>query len=641
MREPRNPFRLRASEHIESNETFVRLFSPDVLDMLHVDDLWDRHQIIRSAPGGGKTSLFRIFTPRSLLTIYALRTRDHSKDLFRRLKDIGAVGDGGPLVLGLFLSCSQSYATLDDLNIDVTRKQRLLLSLLNARIALTALQGALLLKGLSYPDNLEVIDIRPRDKETLLFGPELPKNGKDLYEWAKTLEKTVCDALDSFVPLSDSSLPGHDSLHALHFITANALQYNGLPVADRILLMLDDVHYLTASQRRFLLNEVIATRFPNTVWIAERLEALEFEELLSSGASNGRDYGQVIAIEDYWRRSASKQFARVVSNVADRRARDAKDVEIGSFTECLQDSLDGTEWQNQFVEGTKVVSRRVSDKAYGKARYIEWVRERENISGTDREVAIAWRTLEILIERDQQKVQRTFDFALGVEDLEHRDVSSVRAAAELFFCQEFKIPYYFGLPRLASMASSNIEQFLWLTGDLFEESVSAILLKKSGHLDPISQERILKKTIKQRWKSLPQQIKHGADVSRFLEAVGKFSKWETEKPNAPYAPGVTGIAILMMDREILNDRKATKNDPDLLRLSQILTASIAHNLVEVTLNQKCKGQNWMVFYLNRMLCVHFGLPMQYGGWREKQLHELVSWVNRGFTPPSNRSGIFS
>ena len=28
MREPRNPFRLRASEHIESDATFLRLFEP-------------------------------------------------------------------------------------------------------------------------------------------------------------------------------------------------------------------------------------------------------------------------------------------------------------------------------------------------------------------------------------------------------------------------------------------------------------------------------------------------------------------------------------------------------------------------------------------------------------------------------------
>ena len=37
MREPRNPFRMRASEHIESEETFVRLFSPEALKVLPKD----------------------------------------------------------------------------------------------------------------------------------------------------------------------------------------------------------------------------------------------------------------------------------------------------------------------------------------------------------------------------------------------------------------------------------------------------------------------------------------------------------------------------------------------------------------------------------------------------------------------------
>ena len=32
MRDPRNPFRLRASEDAESHETFVRLFSPEALE---------------------------------------------------------------------------------------------------------------------------------------------------------------------------------------------------------------------------------------------------------------------------------------------------------------------------------------------------------------------------------------------------------------------------------------------------------------------------------------------------------------------------------------------------------------------------------------------------------------------------------
>jgi len=36
----------------------------------------------------------------------------------------------------------------------------------------------------------------------------------------------------------------------------------------------------------------------------------------------------------------------------------------------------------------------------------------------------------------------------------------------------------------------------------------------------------------------------------------------------------------------------------------------------------------MVMYLNRMLCVHFGLPLQYGGWREKRLADLQGWLSR-------------
>ncbi|MCK4830172.1 hypothetical protein KA005_81390, partial [bacterium] len=345
-------------------------------------------------------------------------------------------------------------------------------------------------------------------------------------------------------------------------------------------------------------------------------------------------------IEDHWRGGANKRFERLVSNIADRRARDVREAEIGSFAECLQDTLDGTEWQEQFKKIADIVAARVRDRAKEHQRYSEWIAERESFEGSAREIAIAWRTLEVLIERDKRKTQRSFDFELSKEDLQQRDGSDVHAAAELFFCREFNIPYYYGLSRLASMASSNIEQFLWLAGDLFEESVSAVLLKQSAHLNPISQERIIKDTIKKRWTTLPQRVKHGTDVYKFLDAVGKFSRWETDKPNAPYSPGVTGIAISMSDRAKLNDPEFTQNDPDLMKLVQVLSSCIAHNLLEPTLNRKSKGQYWMVLNLNRLLCVYFELPLQYGGWREKTLKELITWINKGFIPPSKNSEMF-
>ncbi len=81
MREPRNPFRLRASEAIESDTTFLKLFGPGMLDLLPSGQhLWDKPQVFRSAPGAGKSSLLRLFTPTVLLTLHAFRRNDEQRD---------------------------------------------------------------------------------------------------------------------------------------------------------------------------------------------------------------------------------------------------------------------------------------------------------------------------------------------------------------------------------------------------------------------------------------------------------------------------------------------------------------------------------------------------------------------------------
>ncbi len=640
MRKPRNPFRLRASEHIESDETFVRLFSPEVLGMLSTPNIWERPQIIRSAPGGGKTSLLRLFTPSSLRTIYALRTREYTKDLYRSLSSLEAMDESGPTVLGVFLGCGHSFATLEDLDLDDGRKRRLFLSLLNARIMLATLRGIL---DFHQKDstNLDSVYLT-KSGTTANFTETLNEStGSELYHWAQSLEQTVCEALDSFMPLSESRLPGHDSLVVLNTLGTSKVHFNSNPISQRILIMLDDIHRLTQKQREWLIDAVLSFRFPVSIWVAERLEALTVDQLLSPGSPQGRDYSEVVTIEDYWRGSRVIKFEKMVSSIADRRTRDARDVDIGRFADCLQDTLDGDEWHSTYENGIATVSTRVAEKASRYPKFTTWVSEREATSGTPRERLLGWRTLEILIERELRKTQLTFEFIeFDSPELVQRDSSDVRAAAELFISREFDLPYYYGLSRLAYLASSNIEQFLWLSGDIFEECVSAALLRKATHLTPASQERILRKSIKGVWRELPQRVRYGTQVMRLLEAVGNLAQWETEKPNAPYSPGVTGIAISMAERELLKSALKRGSDSQLILLGEVLASCIAHNLLEISLNQKCKGQYWMVMYLNRMLCVQFGLPLQYGGWREKRLSDLQGWLTKGFVRPDENVGLF-
>lgn len=638
MRGPRNPFRIRASENIVSDSTFLRLFGHGALDSLPKDGLWDRVQIFRSAPGGGKTSIFRIFTPSSLLTLYASRASEDYKDLFQRLRDLDVISENGPQVLGIPLSCARNYAALEDLSLERVQKDRLFYSLINARIILAALKGALSLKGLNYPEDLSRLYIsRPLEADISNILP-IPCSGIDLYNLASSIERKVCEAIDSFSSTHNNTLGGHDVLYSLFILRPECISIDEIPVAHRTLVMLDDFHKLTSIQRQNLLRMLFELRLPIGIWLAERLEALSLAELLSLGGTSGREYGE-IKLEEFWRRGGnSKRFETTVTNIADLRARSAPDVQISSFAAYLESSLDTNEWHDQYLRAIQVISERVRKRVGSKKSYDERIKARENLDETPRERAIAWRTLEILIERDIRKGQQTlFDLSVPEDDLE-KDGSSLKGVAEFFLAREFKFPYYFGISRLANLASSNIEQFLALAGDLFEVVISAEKIKQSAVLTPAFQEDLLRKAVKQRWNEIPRRVTNGGDVKQLLESIHQLARWETDKPNAPYVPGVTGIAISMEDHARLIDPKLQEKNPKYYNLAKTLSICISHNLLEANLDrsQGQKGKTWMILYLNRLLCLHFDLPLQYGGWRPKKIDELCDWLEQGFILPKKK-----
>jgi hypothetical protein len=640
MREPRNPFRLRASEHIESDTTFVRLFGPGMLDLLKSNDGLDRLRILRSAPGGGKTTLMRLFTPGPLLTLHSFRLQEDCKELYQRMCELGGVSDVGPRLLGVMISCDRNYAALADMGLDPIRQLRTFFALLDARLMMAALRGALALKRLNYPADLDRLEIIKSENAECPPGIQIPCKGSDLYNWAKKLENSICDALDSFGGLSDSTINGSDRLFTLKLLSAGNLQYGGVPVAARLLIMLDDVQKLTRSQRQGLMDTVMNLRINTGIWLAERLEALAFCDLVSQGAIMGRDY-EYTYIENSWREKP-KQFEKLALNIAQRRADQAIEVETQSFSGALETSLEDTKWQPKFEEALALVKNRVKQKDAKSGRYTSWVSERERQEGTPRQQAVAWRMLEILIEREERKNQGAFNFALNVQDLEAKDDSSLRTAAELFLSWEFKSPYFFGSSTLTRLASSNIEQFLWLAGDEFEEVASANVInpKEVARLSPERQESILRKASQFLWDEIPRRLPRGRSARLLLESIAEFSNWQTYRPNAPYDPGVNGVAISMQDRERLMDPSYVAKYPHHGRLAEILAAALANNFLEVQLDYSVKGDRWMILNLNRLLCVRHKLPLNYGKFREKTLDELSDWMEHGFKRPEKELGLF-
>jgi len=472
-------------------------------------------------------------------------------------------------------------------------------------------------------------------------GLTFPCTGKALHDWAEQREAKLCSSLDSFGPLNVESLPGDESLLSLAIIQPRNLLVDGNPIADRVLLMLDDIHKLTGHQRKLLVQTVIDARSPIGVWIAERFEALSTQEMLSSGAHQGRDYEHATEIETFWRGKPDR-FEKLAMKVADRRVQAAPDrEEIGTFKACLQDALDLAEWDDTFSTIIREVSDRIRRRVGTQPRFQEWIALREKDEGTLRERAISWRSLEILIERELGKKQKTLfeDDSLDVEDLNNRDDSSVNNAAELFLAKEYELPYFYGPERIARLASLNIQQFLGLAGEVFEESTAALLLDKSTELAPRRQHALMKKAAKAVWDDIPNRVRHGRELRRLLENIGKFSHWYTYRPTAPNDPGVSGTAIRMSERASLIDDKFRRNKPDICQFADLLASALAHNLLVAQLDYNCKKEKWMVLNLNRLLCVHFDLPLNYGLYKERPLTTLCQWMSKPFVIPTNEDTL--
>jgi hypothetical protein len=627
MTDTRNPFRLQSTESIDSNATFLRLFGPGMLDLLPADELWNKPRIIRSAPGGGKTTLLRLLTPASLNALYLLRKQDDVRELWERLARFGVVSEAGPDLLGVYLAFNRAYANLDDEDSTIALRDRLLFGLLNARIVIALLRAAVELRQLDFPDDLDSVVVERANLSTL--PAHVPVRGADLYQWAVTKEEAICDAIDAFTESGETVLPGDTSPFAQELLAPGALLVGGKPVSLRSVLLLDDLQYLTKRQRTLLVQTFVNSRARVPIWLAERFEALTPAEMFESGAIEGRDYERELLIERFWRRYP-KRFEALITNVGDRRAKLASDVEITSFAACLQPRLEGAQWTAKFeaiLPNIEQATRQLTRKS---PIFDEWFDECSKRTSSPHEEVLKWRTLEILIHRQQAKRQQSFNFPLSLDELNARDDSDTRSAAELFLAREHGLPYYFGVSRMATLASCNVEQFLKVAASEFEEVIASSILRKPLLLTASRQDAIARNISKTVWSEIPRRVaRHGEMVKRLLSSIAAFSAEQTYRLNAPYSPGVSGVAISMSDREMLMNDSTLARNPQFRMLADVLAGSIAQNFLEPVPDYKVKGGTWMVLYLNRVLCPHYSLPLGYGGFREKKLSELYQWMMVG------------
>ena len=623
----RNPFRVRTSEYLEENSEFLSLFGLSALEVFDPDDMWTRIQIIRSARGGGKTSILRIFSPKSLNEIYESRTTDDNIiPLYKKLKNLDVFSDeNGIKILGVTLSLFGNYPILNQLDFDESKQNRLFFSLLISKIIIATLRNACELKKLEFPMDLDKIQIKHPGEPNIPTSIPIPCTGKELYNWSSLIEQKISDIIEEDSD-DDKNLSGYETLSALHIIRSNNIFYNDKPIAEKTLLMLDDVDKLTSKQRKNLSDVLVNLRIPIGIWLAERLEALRPEELLSPIGTMGREYGEPKNLEKFWT-SNPKKFKQLLVEISDKRASWHHRYNISSFERSLSNKLDES-WDPFFKSSIEFESDKLIKKFGSETKYRNWFDKCENPEQNLSQTAEGWRLLEILMERDFRKKQQIlFDELLTEDDFNDKSSTKEKDVSEYYIRTKYKIPYYFGFGKLVKLASSNVQQFLDLSSDLFDEMINARSFDAVPHISAKRQEQILKKAMFRRWNEIIQSIPNSDLIVNFLDNMAKFCFTETNMPNSPYA-SVTGIAISDSDVKRLQDPNLLHNKPRYQSLADVISTCLAHNLLEAIPNSKqgSKGTVHLVLYLNRLLCFRYQLPLPSGGWREQSLDTLSTFL---------------
>jgi hypothetical protein len=629
-----NPFLERMSERTTSDQEFVRLFSPKVLERLAEDSFEGAVHIFRSPPGGGKTTLLRAFTPTALRAFWNARWVQEMSEAYRGLVAREVLHEQeGPLVLGVFLSCASGYADLPP-GATIT-KEGLFRALLDCRIVLRTLRSLMSLMGYSSSDQLDQIrleyDDTAKDLKSIPNAPNVP----DLLAWAEQRERAVYVELDSILVNGRPDMPADVRFEGVLWLQAVKFIVNGKVVAPKRLLMIDDLHKLRRKQRALLIEELTELRPAIPVWLAERSIALG-EKLLSQGAREGRELREY-SLEDIWS-GGQHQFAVFAQNILDRRLEVQSQIPPGAFAQYLRDVVRPEDVPTEIEKGIDDF-RDQAQRHRSNPRYSQWLEHAEEIIekanvDTVRELYVTF----TLLVRDEGKRQLSLELGpLSTEELQQRDSSQVQAAADIFMNNDLKIPYYYGIDRLCVLATGNVEELLSLAAALYDGLLAKQVLRKPDLLlSPHEQERLLREVARRKRDFIPKNHTEGARAQRLLDSIGSYCRERTFLPNAPYAPGVTGVRLSLSQLTRLeSQQKSLVIERATLR--RVLAECVAENLLFTRESSESNSrERGTIFYLNRALCMHYGLPLQMGGWQDVSMEELTVWMEGGRLPSSRK-----
>ena len=630
----RNAFKIRAADApIIDTAQFLQLYCPLILGQLQKDDLLvPRLIVVRGSPGSGKSSLLRLFEVDTLLAVHAKRTQSSIQDLAEQLTELGILSESGPAMIGVYIQCDSSLQDIANV-LPEESSIGLLFSLLDMRIMALFFRG---LRRLSQAGCLALTD--DQVFEPLAAGEAPPQ----VFAQARTIREleNICGESERAFGTLLNAFPGdplpagiqpHARVYSLAYLSQ---QISRIPALSAIvpLIMLDDIQELYPNQRERIRQEFLR-RSGVPRWLAVRTHVFGLEELVSlEGAQLGREYREIALDEIFQERPGV--FAKFSANVIHRRlqATDSiQDVTVNDFKDLLRspEPKVSSELALRAISAMRKQSNG-EEVAPTLNKQLEEALRESSAGGLTFEMLMNLEVRKILSERKIGKGQKwLFEEGIALEEAD----AKAKEAARLFLSRYVRWPYYFGFDVLSETATGNVEQLLSTTATIVDRMIYRAELDRDKAISAKEQEDILKKCGAEYYSHLEQRIPRGSAVKQFVDNLGAFFDEVTYRPNAPIAPGVNGFGL--SKEELARAAAIDKSSPGAGIFREILKNAVAGNVLTVrNTKQGTAGRENIVFYLNRLLCLRFRLPLNYGGWQHISVANLIRMMQAPVRPSS-------
>ncbi len=618
-----NAFKIRAADSpIINTSQFLNLYSPNFLSNIEKDDLFiPKLIIIRGNPGSGKSSLLRLFETDSLIRLHKRRNQMRDSGVLLHLQDLNIIDDTGPKCIGIYLQCDSSLQDISNLHANQGTTLHILNTFIDIRILKIFISSIKLLNEnniIHLPENCELSGLPANDAPPSIFSKSYSIH--DLYSLCERIENDFARLLNSFPgePRPKSIAP-HARIYIFKYLDQQVKQ---IPALSNILpiIMLDDIHILKEEQREHIIKEFIR-RSSVTRWIAVRNHIYSLEKMISlQGGTEGRDFHDInLSIDP--RFSKPNIFRKFAFDITERRLRYTNFI-TDKTSEDIKRLL---EYEIAKIHNDKVntllnnIKKQVNDNFYSRLlKLVDLTKEEIQFS----------KLIEVehlLILNNRPKSNQEYLFPELDEDNIIKDDSKIDEAAKLFLTKKLKLPYYFNFNVLADVSSGNIEQFLSVTAKFIDKMIFKERLGKEPILTALEQEKILCEIAEKYYSNIEKLYSRGFAIKQFISNLGLFCNLITYRRNAPYAPGINGFEIRKDDFNKLLDQ----NNKDFTIFKEMLKSGVAGNVLNVRrTKQGIKGEEKIVFYINRLLCIKYRLPLNYGGWRAISLIYLNEMMKR-------------